>query len=154
MVARSLSVSLAGLGRLRQHLALELMGAPAKQGDAFASLIVNADIVESGALGAAPFLGRGGQFIPEPGGQQEVDGRARRHRHPVVAVAGKSEGAVRQRENESTMAEITLKAVTEGTELTFVHSLLPDEQASRSHQDGWSGSLDKLEAYFAAGVAQ
>ena len=49
--------------------------------------------------------------------------------------------------------EITLKAVLGGTELTplFI-SQLPDEQARRSHRDGWAGSLDKLEAYFAATI--
>jgi uncharacterized protein YndB with AHSA1/START domain len=49
--------------------------------------------------------------------------------------------------------EITLKAVPEGTELTFVHALLHDEETRRSHEGGWSGALDKLEARFAAGMA-
>ena len=49
--------------------------------------------------------------------------------------------------------EITLKAVPEGTELTFVHSQLHDEETRRSHEEGWTGSLDKLEANFAAGTA-
>ena len=47
--------------------------------------------------------------------------------------------------------EITLKAVPEGTELTFVHSQLHDEETCRSHEAGWTGSLDKLEAHFGAG---
>jgi uncharacterized protein YndB with AHSA1/START domain len=47
--------------------------------------------------------------------------------------------------------EITLKAVTEGTELTFVHSRLHDESTRRSHEQGWTGSLDKLESHFASG---
>ena len=46
--------------------------------------------------------------------------------------------------------EITLKAVPDGTELTFVHSQLPDEETRRSHEEGWAGSLDKLEAHLAA----
>jgi uncharacterized protein YndB with AHSA1/START domain len=46
--------------------------------------------------------------------------------------------------------EITLKAVPEGTELTFVHSHLHDEETRRSHEGGWTGALDKLEALFAA----
>jgi len=49
--------------------------------------------------------------------------------------------------------EITLKAVPEGTELTFVHSQLHDEETVRSHEEGWAGALDKLEAYLAAGTA-
>jgi uncharacterized protein YndB with AHSA1/START domain len=43
--------------------------------------------------------------------------------------------------------EITLKAVPEGTELTFIHSQLHNEETRRSHEEGWSGSLDKLEAH-------
>jgi uncharacterized protein YndB with AHSA1/START domain len=49
--------------------------------------------------------------------------------------------------------EITLKAVPEGTELTFVHSQLHDEETRRSHEGGWTGALDKLEAHFPAGTA-
>ena len=41
--------------------------------------------------------------------------------------------------------EITLKAVPEGTELTFIHSQLHDEETRRGHEQGWTGSLDKLE---------
>jgi uncharacterized protein YndB with AHSA1/START domain len=48
--------------------------------------------------------------------------------------------------------EITFKTVPEGTELTFVHSQLHDEEASRSHEEGWAGALDKLEAHLAAGA--
>ena len=46
--------------------------------------------------------------------------------------------------------EITLKAVAQGTELTFIHAQLDNEETRRSHEAGWSGALDKLEAYFAA----
>jgi uncharacterized protein YndB with AHSA1/START domain len=49
--------------------------------------------------------------------------------------------------------EMTLRAIPEGTELTFVHSLLHDEETRRSHEAGWTGALDKLDAHFAAGSA-
>jgi uncharacterized protein YndB with AHSA1/START domain len=49
--------------------------------------------------------------------------------------------------------EITLKAVREGTELKFVHSKLYDEQTRRSHEQGWTGSLDKLKAHFTVRTA-
>ena len=45
--------------------------------------------------------------------------------------------------------EIRLRAIPEGTELTFTHALLHDEETRRSHEAGWLGSLDKLEAHFA-----
>jgi uncharacterized protein YndB with AHSA1/START domain len=50
--------------------------------------------------------------------------------------------------------EITLRAVPEGTQLTFTHSLLHDEESRRSHAEGWSGSLDKLESHVAASGAR
>lgn len=45
--------------------------------------------------------------------------------------------------------EFVLRAIPEGTELTFSHSQLHDEDSRRSHEDGWSGALNKLEARFA-----
>jgi uncharacterized protein YndB with AHSA1/START domain len=48
--------------------------------------------------------------------------------------------------------EITLRAIGDGTELTFSHSLLHDESTRRSHEWGWTGALDKLDAYLSKGV--
>jgi uncharacterized protein YndB with AHSA1/START domain len=45
--------------------------------------------------------------------------------------------------------EIVLRPIPEGTELTFTHSRLADEETRRSHEEGWSGALRKLEAHFA-----
>ena len=47
--------------------------------------------------------------------------------------------------------QFTLKAIPEGTELTFTHSQLHDEETGLSHAEGWSGAFDKLEARFAEG---
>jgi uncharacterized protein YndB with AHSA1/START domain len=52
--------------------------------------------------------------------------------------------------NESRV-EIVLRPVPGGTEITFTHSRLIDEETSRSHAEGWTGAFDKLEALFAAG---
>ena len=46
--------------------------------------------------------------------------------------------------------EIALKGVAEGTELTFTHSQLYNEETRSTHEAGWSGSLDKLQARFGA----
>jgi uncharacterized protein YndB with AHSA1/START domain len=46
------------------------------------------------------------------------------------------------------LVEIDLRSIAEGTELTFVHSLLLDEESRRSHEYGWNGALDKLERHF------
>jgi uncharacterized protein YndB with AHSA1/START domain len=51
---------------------------------------------------------------------------------------------------EESFVEIDLHAIAEGTELTFTHSRLHDEETSRSHEAGWSGALDKLERHFLA----
>ena len=37
-----------------------------------------------------------------------------------------------------------------GTELTLTHERLPDEAARASHQQGWSGLLDKLPVFLGA----
>jgi uncharacterized protein YndB with AHSA1/START domain len=49
--------------------------------------------------------------------------------------------------------EIRLKAIPGGTELTFTHAQLHDEETRLSHEQGWSGALDKLEVKFANGAA-
>ena len=53
--------------------------------------------------------------------------------------------------NESRV-EIVLRVIPEGTEITFTHSLLQDEETRRSHEEGWTGALSKLEAHLAGGV--
>jgi uncharacterized protein YndB with AHSA1/START domain len=47
------------------------------------------------------------------------------------------------------LLEIRLRAVAEGTELTLTHSRLHDEETRGSHEQGWTGALDKLERRFA-----
>ena len=44
--------------------------------------------------------------------------------------------------------EFRLRAVAEGTELTLTHSLLKDDESARSHTEGWTGALAKLERHF------
>ena len=46
------------------------------------------------------------------------------------------------------LVEIRLRAVAEGTELTFTHSRLHDEESRGSHEEGWTGALDNLERHF------
>ena len=52
-------------------------------------------------------------------------------------------------DREATLIEMTLRAIPEGTELTFTQSRFSDEATARGHEKGWSGSLDKLEKLFA-----
>jgi uncharacterized protein YndB with AHSA1/START domain len=51
-------------------------------------------------------------------------------------------------ERES-LVTVTLKPDGEGTLLTLHHEQFFDEAARDGHERGWSGTLDKLEAYFA-----
>jgi uncharacterized protein YndB with AHSA1/START domain len=44
--------------------------------------------------------------------------------------------------------EIALRPIDSGTELIFMHALLSSELARKEHEEGWNGSLDKLESYF------
>jgi uncharacterized protein YndB with AHSA1/START domain len=46
------------------------------------------------------------------------------------------------------LVEIDLRASAAGTELTFTHSRLRDEDTRRSHEEGWNGALDKLQRHF------
>lgn len=46
------------------------------------------------------------------------------------------------------LVEIDLRPIPEGTELTFTHSGLHDEDSRRGHEQGWNGALDKLERHF------
>jgi uncharacterized protein YndB with AHSA1/START domain len=49
-------------------------------------------------------------------------------------------------ERES-LVTVTLKPDGDGTLLTLLHEQFFDEPARDRHQNGWSGTLDKLEAY-------
>lgn len=44
--------------------------------------------------------------------------------------------------------DVALRPIESGTELTFTHAQLPDEETRASHEEGWSGALDKLVALF------
>lgn len=46
------------------------------------------------------------------------------------------------------LIEARLRPIAEGTELTFTHSKLPDDDSARSHEAGWVGSFDKLARHF------
>lgn len=44
---------------------------------------------------------------------------------------------------------LEMKAIAGGTELVLTHDQFFDEAARDAHREGWSGALDKLEAYLA-----
>jgi uncharacterized protein YndB with AHSA1/START domain len=50
--------------------------------------------------------------------------------------------------------EIDLRAIAGGTELTFTHARLQDEESRRGHERGWNGALDKLQGHFSHGTAR
>jgi uncharacterized protein YndB with AHSA1/START domain len=46
-----------------------------------------------------------------------------------------------------------LRPIPEGTELTFTHELLANEETRQSHEEGWTGSLGKLQRMFSERTA-
>ena len=46
-------------------------------------------------------------------------------------------------ERES-LVTFLLAPIEGGTELTLIHERLPDDEARKTHEEGWSGLLDKL----------
>jgi uncharacterized protein YndB with AHSA1/START domain len=69
-----------------------------------------------------------------------------------VVMSWRWEGG--QEDPNESRVEITLKPIPGGTEITLTHTLLSDEDTCRAHKEGWSGSLDKLQALFAGSPAQ
>lgn len=49
--------------------------------------------------------------------------------------------------------EIDLRQIAEGTELTFTHSALTNEESRSSHEEGWAGALGKLVRHYQEGVS-
>jgi len=43
-----------------------------------------------------------------------------------------------------------LRATPDGTELTLTHARLHDDNTRRSHEEGWTGALDKLQRLLAS----
>ena len=68
-------------------------------------------------------------------------------RPELVVISWRWQGG--QEDPGESRVEMRLREVAEGTELVFTHSLLHDEQSRRSHEEGWAGSLRKLEARLA-----
>jgi uncharacterized protein YndB with AHSA1/START domain len=52
--------------------------------------------------------------------------------------------------DETSRVEIDLKRIEIGTELTFIHAGLRTQTSRMSHEQGWTGALDKLVCLFAA----
>jgi|SRR5271169_3210572 len=50
------------------------------------------------------------------------------------------------------LLEFDLRTVAGGTEVTLTHSRLHDEDSRLSHENGWSGALDKLQRHFSHAI--
>ena len=55
-------------------------------------------------------------------------------------------------ESGESRLEFHLRPIAEGTELTLTHARLQDEESRASHEQGWSGALDKLERHLSQGA--
>lgn len=50
---------------------------------------------------------------------------------------------------QQSLVTVRIKPDGDGTILTLIHEQLPDEEMRDRHEDGWTGSFDKLERLFA-----
>jgi uncharacterized protein YndB with AHSA1/START domain len=60
-----------------------------------------------------------------------------------------AQGGDPEEAGEESRVEIDLRPIDTGTELTLTHSRLQNETSRVSHEEGWSGALDKLVRHFA-----
>src|SRR5947209_18170144 len=86
-------------------MALDAIRFAPEERDALAALVGDLDVVDSGAAADAALLRDGRQYIAFVRRRDEIDRAARRHRRQVVAVAGKGERAIGEREDEAAVAD-------------------------------------------------
>ncbi|HEX2525811.1 MAG TPA: SRPBCC domain-containing protein [Geminicoccus sp.] len=102
------------------------------------TLIADVDVREGGRFHMA--------FHTEDGERHDVSGVYREvipHEKLVFSWGWRT---MPERESQVTL---TLTPDADGTVLTLLHEQLFDEAVRDAHQQGWSGALDKLEAYVA-----
>ncbi len=90
-------------GSLGNH-ALGLVGIAAEERDGSSVLGGDLDIIDAGSPGSTLFFRLGDQDIAELGWVDEGDLCALRDGHPIAGIAGKGEGAVGKREDQTAMA--------------------------------------------------
>jgi uncharacterized protein YndB with AHSA1/START domain len=89
------------------------------------------------------------RFRMQDGSEHESSGEYLEVRPPErLAMSWRWLGG--EEDSNESRVEIELKPVPDGTELTLTHSALFSEETRRSHEEGWSGALDKLVRYFQA----
>src|SRR4051794_24074957 len=86
------------------------------------------------------------QFVTPDGEQHGVSGV---YREVVPNEKLVFTWAWRTTPERESLVTVALKGVDEGTLLTLTHEQFFDEAARDRHRTGWSGALDKLEAYLA-----
>jgi len=104
--------------------------------DAGPTLSVVADVRPGGRFSVVFRLLNGGEHNPT-GIYQEVVPQKR------LAFTWDLPGKL---ERES-LVTFRLEPFDGGTELTLTHEYLPDEEARKSHEEGWSGLLNKLPVF-------
>jgi uncharacterized protein YndB with AHSA1/START domain len=87
------------------------------------------------------------RFRMRDGSEHESSGKYLEVRRPERLVMSWNWLCGEEDPNESRV-EIDLRQVAGGTELTLIHSALFSEETRRSHEEGWSGALDKLVRHF------
>lgn len=93
------------------------------------------------------------RFRTLEGSEHESSGRYLELRRPERLVMSWRWLGGKEDPGESRV-EIELRQVADGTEITFTHSALHDEDTRLSHERGWSGALDKLVHHFQSTVRE
>lgn len=88
------------------------------------------------------------RFLTSDGQEHESSGEFLEVTPPTRVVMSWRWTGGREDPGESRV-EIVLRAIPEGTELTFTHAKLHDEESRRSHEQGWTGAFEKLDVYLA-----
>jgi uncharacterized protein YndB with AHSA1/START domain len=107
--------------------------------DAGPTLSVVADVRPGGRFSVVFRLLDGSEHNPTGYYQEVVPGKKLAF---TWEFAGRSE--------PDSLVTFRLEPFDGGVELTLTHEQLPDEAASRSHESGWNGLLDKLPVFLGA----
>jgi uncharacterized protein len=88
----------------------------------------------------------------EKTGELELKGVYREVRQPAKLVCTWNWSGNPKLEHPESQATVEFLDRSGATEIQITHEFLPNEEMKQDHQEGWSGSLDKLEKYLGGGT--
>ena len=94
------------LGSCWNHRALNLRALASEHGNGFTLLVGHTHVVNAMTSAERLLHALASEHVAQPPGLEKLDGAARRHRVLVVAVAGKGESGIGEREDETAVADL------------------------------------------------